>query len=210
MRCAVIFLLGVSTALITQEVSAKTLSKEEVEALWDSFLRQETYSPITDPNDKRITASEKREGYLWGFFGLSDGGGWDIEGHLEAEVSIQEGLLQLYSRGSTKWSPGFMVPPIAAIEPRYDHDKYPMWEFCLILRNPIHRQKIQMLKSVPVPTQEVLHQPQFRFKPEDPSCPLGYRCPRGELSYDAKRKAAVIKIVGVLHPFSVEVSLHGD
>lgn len=170
--------------------------------MWEDHLRGEQYRPMGPNNEKVIIAMEQGEGYLWGFFGLSDGGGWRIWGRLEAEVPIQEGLLQLYSRGATKWSPGFML-----IEPRYDRKKYPIWEFRLILRDPVHRQEVQTLKSVPVPAQEVLQHPQFRFNPDDPRCPLGHRCPRGELQYKETRKMAIVKILGILHPFSVEVLL---
>lgn len=201
------FLTVILTIMIVQGVLAKTISKEEIETLWDNLLIKEEYYPITGPNDKRIIARETGEGYLWGFFGLSTGGGWHIEGHLEAEVPIQEGLLQLYSKGATKWSPGFMFPPIGAIEPRYDREKYPIWEFLLVLRDPDDRQQIQMLKSIPVPVTEVLQHLSYKFNQDDPSCPLGQRCPRGELHYDASRNVAVVEILGIRDPFNVEVPL---
>jgi hypothetical protein len=199
--------------------SAKTLSKEEVEATWEMLLRKEEYriieylnrkylKPTTDmlSNDKTIFVREGREGFLWGFFGLSEGGGWDIEGRLEAEVSIEKGILQLYSKKTIERSPGFMFPPIGAIEPRYDREKYPIWEFRLILRNLDNRQQIQTLKSIPVPATEVLQHLSYKFNQDDPSCPLGQRCPRGELHYDASRNV-VVEILGIREPFNVEVPL---
>lgn len=200
------FLIGILTIMIVQGGLAKTISKEDIETLWDNLLFKEEYYPITGPNDKRIIARETGEGYLWGFFGLSTGGGWHIEGHLEEEVPIQEGLLQLYSKGATKWSPGFMFPPIGAIEPRYDREKYPIWEFLLVLRDPDDRRRIQILKSIPVQTTEVLQPLESqKFNQDDPLCPLGKQCPRGELQYDASRGVAIIQILGVRDPFNVEI-----
>lgn len=201
--------------------SAKTLSKEEVEATWETLLRKEEYriieylnrkylKPTTDmlSNDKTIIVREGREGFLWGFFGLSEGGGWGIEGRLEAEVNIGKSILQLYSKKTTRWSPGFMFPPIEAIEPTYDREKYPILEFRLILRDPDDRHKIQILKSIPVQATEVLqHLQSQKFNQDDPLCPLGKHCPRGELQYDASRGVAIIQILGVRDPFNVEVPL---
>jgi len=212
---AVVILITITT---TQVVWAKTLSREEAYALWEDLLRQERYQVIeySDPqkttpsyiestNDNRIEVKERRGAYLGGFFGMSNGGGWNLRGYLEAEVPVHEYFLQLYSKATIKWSPGF---DLFLIESRYDRKKFPIWEFLLILRNAVHRQEIQILKLVPVPPQEVLQHPQFRFNPNDLSCPLGQRCPRGELRYDGERKVVVIQILGVRNPFSVEIPLN--
>lgn len=198
---------------------AKTLSREEVDALWEELLQNERYEMITFSSrsptpiiykfneEKRLGVDGANQGYLWGLLwgDLSDGGGWEIEGRLEAEISIDRGILQLYSKSTIKWSPSFAFFWM----PSYNPQKYPVWEFHLILRDPVRRQEIQTIKAVPVPPQEVLQQPQFRFNPDDPSCPLGQRCPRGELHYNSIEKMATIRISGVLNPFSVEVPIPG-
>ncbi len=92
-------------------------------------------------------------------------------------------------------------------EIRYDRKKYPIWEFRLILRNPTQREEIRTLKSVPVSSVDVLMSPWFRLHPDDPQCPHGERCPRGELKYEAERRLVMIRIEGVRDPFSVPVPL---
>ncbi|NOY84430.1 MAG: hypothetical protein GXO96_06355 [Nitrospirae bacterium] len=206
-RRGLILLMIFTLAFAPQYGFSKVLSKEEVNAKWEDLLRKEQYRPTVAPNhDNVIIVHEQGEAYLLGFFGLSSGGGWRIGGRLQAEIQIQEGLLQLYSRGSTKWSPGFGFP-IIGIEPRYNRKKYPIWEFRLILRNLARREEIHTIKTIPVPTQEVLQHPQFRFNPDDPPCPLGYWCPRGELKYEATQKIAIVNILGTLNPFRVDIPL---
>lgn len=183
---------GCAVLLMGTGSVAATLSHEEVEALWEGLLKKEEYrsieylnrkyeAPTTDKklDEPKIIVIEGREAYLWGFFGMSEGGGWAIKGQLEAETSVPEGLLQLYSKASTYWWPGFIL-----IEPWYDLDKYPKWEFRLILRNPVRRQEIQTLKAIPVPPKEVIRGlPGAKGipPPGEELCPLGQRCPRGEL-----------------------------
>jgi hypothetical protein len=192
---------------------AKTLSLEEVGALWEQLLRDERYEAIqlfrsesSSPTlykfkDKRITVQEARGGYLWGLFGLSDGGGWEIDGRLEAEVPIEAGLLQLYSKATSKWRPGFAFIWM----PGYDPNKYPIREFRLILRHPIRRKEIRPLKSISVSPEEVLS----TENPDGTSAKelLGQRIPRGELQYDKARRVAVMKILGLHNPITLEVPI---
>jgi hypothetical protein len=200
--------------LMVGDAAAKTLSKEEVDAMWEDLLRQEQYraiaylnrrysTPTSDSptNDKAIVVIEGREGYWWGLGGLSEGGGWVIKGQLEAEVPIKEAILQLYSKGTSKWSPGFLFIWM----PGYDPNQYPQWEFRLILRGAPNRQQIHTLKSIFLQPGDVL--PTFDEKGSSIKELLGQRIPRGELRYDAARQVAVIKILGVHHPTSVEVPL---
>jgi hypothetical protein len=64
-----------------------TLSREEVEDLWERLLREERYEVVeflspgsSDPtsryrtDNRTIKVMDGRAGYLWGRFGLSDGG----------------------------------------------------------------------------------------------------------------------------------------
>ena len=188
---------------ISAECAAKALSREQVDQQWEAFLREENYwaiqflnpkleAPTLDraTDDRTIHVSDAREGLLWGFFGLSDGGGWQIEGRLEDEVRTDQGILHLYSKATTKWFPGFWW----ILMPWYDLDKWPQWEFRLVLRNPGDRRKIRVLKSVQVPPQEVIH----------PN-PRGLRTPRGSLQYDRARRLAIMEILGVHHPVRLEV-----
>lgn len=217
----------VCSIMLAATVSAEVLSRQEVEAQWESLLRREEYKSISyeirPPSPhiydtaedylkedylknfrNRIEVSEGRGGYLWGIFGLSYGGGWELKGQLEDQVATSEGLLQLFSKAATKWSPGF--EPLF-IEPHYDRQKFPEWQMILILRDTVQREVVRMLNSTPFPPQEVLQHPQYKFHPDDPPCPLGQRCPRGQLSYDPARKVATIRILGLRSPVTVDVPL---
>src|SRR2546427_8138612 len=151
----------VSVFLLLATPASARLSKEEVDSLWEQLLRDERYEAIGfyghDPNpsiyrytDKTIRVHEARKGYLGGLFG--SGGGWEVIGDLEAEVSTDRGILQVYSKQTKKWAPGFGV----LWEPTYDNEKYPMWEFRLIVRDPSRRQDLRLLKSVFFSPKDVL------------------------------------------------------
>ena len=228
-RWVVVALGIVPCMLMAADGVAKTLSREEVDALWEELLKNGEYKAISywssNPDstpaihdlidDKEIIVKESREGLLWGFFGLSNGGGWEIKGRLEAEIARGVDLLQLYSKAISKWSPGFAFFWM----PGYNREEYPIWEFRLIRRDSLSQQAIQTLKSIPVPPKEVIkgirsarkgdkgETVQYIYPPGEEACPVGQRCPRGELSYDSKGKKAIIRILGVYHPFTVEVPL---
>lgn len=217
-----VFVACVGSIMLAENVFAGVLSRQEIEAQWDALLRREEYKVVTyltsSPNPhiydtsaedseifrNRIEVSEARGGYLWGFFGLSNGGGWRISGQLEDEIATSEGVLQLYSKTASKFSPSF---ELLFIESHYDRWKYPEWEMILILRDPVRRETVRTLHSTPFPPQEVLQHPQYKFHPDDPPCPLGQRCPRGQLSYDPARKVSTIRILGLRSPLTVEVPL---
>jgi hypothetical protein len=190
--------------------TANTLSKEDAEQLWEQLVMDERYEAMffssSSPSvsdftkERELSVRDARESYMWGLLGaLSGGGGWHIDGHLEAEVAIQDGLLQLYSKATSKWSPGFLI----IWEAGYDPKQYPQWEFRLILRDALKRQRIQTLKSVFLSSGDVL--PTFDEKGHSIKELVGQRVPRGELRYDAASQMAVIKILGVHNPMSVEV-----
>src|SRR5258705_12305114 len=113
--------------------------------------------------------------YLRGLFGLSDGGGWALRGQLEAEIAIREGVLQLYSKVTIRWRPGFAFIWM----PSYDPKKHPFWEFRFIARHPTRRQHIRVLKSVVLSPGDVLP----TGNPDGTSVKelIGQRIPRGEL-----------------------------
>jgi hypothetical protein len=190
-----------------------TLSREEVDGLWEQLLREERYEALSfegsrssTPNvhkfkEKRIVVYEAGEGYLWGLFGLSDGGGWRIEGQLEVEIPIEQGVLQLYSKETSKWRPGLAVVWM----PGYDPNKYPIREFRLILRDLVRRQQIQPLKSFSVFPEAVL--PTDNSDGTSVTELLGQRIPRGELQYDKARHVAVMKILGLRNPITLEVPI---
>ncbi len=193
---------------------AEVLSREEVDGLWEQLLREERYEAIQYLNrrystptthsptrDKRIVVTEGREGYLGGFFGLSEGGGWDIRGQLEAEIPIEQAILQLYSKETIQWLPGFAFFWMAD----YDTKKYPIREFRLLLRHPIRRQEIRTLKSIPVAPGEVLP----TQNPDGTSVKelIGQRIPRGEVQYDEARQVGVVQILGLHKPITVEVPI---
>lgn len=200
----IVLVATVALVLLVQLGAPKTLSKEELDTLWEEMVRREDYRSI-EYHDRgtssmptsgtifegMISVQEAREVNLWAFFGLSGGGGWEIDGRLEAEVPIEAGLLQLYSKAITYWVPGFLLSGAW-----YDDTQYPIWEFRLLLRDPVQRQKIQILKRTPIDAGDVILPP-----------PLGERTPRGELRHDAARQVAVVQISGVHHPMSVEVPL---
>lgn len=205
--------------LMAEACMAEILSKQEVDVMWEELLRNEQYkaiqylnrrysTPTSDSptDDKKIIVQEGREGHLGGLFGLSEGGGWKIDGKLEGEVLTKAGVLQLYSKGVSHWSPGFVFPVLGIIwYPGYDPKHYPIWEFRLILRNPVERLQIQALRSVFLQPGDVL--PTFDERGHSIKELVGQRVPRGELRYDSARQVAVIQILGVHHPVSVEVPL---
>ncbi|MDH5738963.1 MAG: hypothetical protein OEY77_01410 [Nitrospira sp.] len=198
-------MLGILLALVFLEGALwkPTHSRDEMEAWWEDNLRREQYGSVAGISDNWVEVRDN-EGYLWGFFGLSDWGGWEIRGRLDGEVPTQGNLLELYALSVTRWEPGF---DWLLLEPRYDIDQYPLWQVRLIVRNLAHREQVRAIKTVPIPAREALQHWQSTFKPEDPPCPVGYWCPRGELSYDAARRIAVIKILGVLTSVTVEVPI---
>jgi len=179
------------------------LTGEEVNAMWEDFLRKEQYRQFGFTQESkfdapmlgnRIVVGEYRGGYLGGFFGLSEGGGWNIVGGLEDEVAVSQGILQLYVKETVKRSPGldlfFLV-----IQADYDKKKYPIYEFRLILRNPGNREQVKTLKSINLPKEEVIE----RLYAE--------KRPRGEIDYDSEKKVAIIRINSIRNPFSVKVPL---
>ena len=216
-RPMVVLASGLVFVLMAESSVAKTLSKDDVDTIWEQLLQQEQYraieylnrkysNPTSDfpTDDKSIVVQEGREGYLWGFFGLSEGGGWTMEGRLEAELPIKEGLLQLYSKATIKWSPGFAFIWMSG----YDPQQYPQWEFRLIQRDAVNRQQVHTLKSVFLQPGDVL--PTFDEKGHSIKELVGQRVPRGELRYDQTRNVTVIQILGVHHPVSVEVPLREE
>ncbi len=209
--------LGVMLVVWPLVGSAQTLSRDEVDSLWEQLLREERYQgihfhsgpggpSIADLREQRvgrihhapeISVQDSREGYLGGLLG--SGGGWHVRGQLEAEVPIEGGLLQLYSKETSKWSPGFAFIWM----PGYDPKKYPLREFRLLLRHPRRRQEIRILRSLEVAPDEVL----ATENPDGTSVKelIGQRIPRGELRYDAGRKVAIVQILGLHKPITVEV-----
>src|SRR5262245_55968704 len=192
-----------------------TLSRADVEALWEQLLVEERYEAIqyfyrpSEPkifrfpdSHRELVVQEAREGLLWGLLdGLGTGGGWEVSGQLEAEASAASGILQLYSKASSKWSPGFAFVWM----PGYDGKKYPIWEFRLVLRNPNDRRQVRKLKSVEFGPGDVV--PTVN---EDGSAIkefIGQRVPRGELTYDEARGLAIIRVLGLRSPISVEVPI---
>lgn len=188
--------------IMVVQAAAKSLSREEAEALWDNLVIAERYVALSfdvragsNPREYHtkeniLQVQDLREGFLWGFWGMSGGGGWDIEGRLEQKVETDQLVLQLYSKATRKWHPSFWWFWMSG----YDPEKWPQWEFRLILRNLSDRRQIRMLKSVQLPPQEVLH----------PN-PVGQRTPQGSLQYDRARRVAIIEILGVHHPVRLEV-----
>jgi hypothetical protein len=171
-------------------------------------LREERYEVVeflnpqsSTPTSRFVSDSKGREGYLWGLFGLSDGGGWAIRGQLEAEIPIEQGVLQLYSKETIRWRPGFAFIWM----PGYDPKKYPIREIRLVFRDRVRRQEIRPLKSVSVSPEEVLR----TENPDGTSVKelIGQRIPRGELQYDKARRVAIMKILGLHNPITLEVPI---
>lgn len=196
-------MLCFSLLVVPQEGFSKILSIEEVDAIWENFLRKEKYWQFAVTRyskvdatmfGNRIIVSELRGGYLGGLFGLSEGGGSTIAGGLEAEVATAEGILQLYVKQTVKTSPGLDLFFIV-IQADHDKKKYPIYEFRLILRDTREREQIKTLKSINLPKEEVF-------------VPLySERRPRGKIDYDPEKKVAVVRIESIRNPFSVEVPL---
>ena len=196
-------------------VQGGTLSRADVDTLWERLLVEERYEAIqyfygpAEPNvyrfpdsHRELVVQEAREGLLWGLFGgLGAGGGWRVSGRLEAEALSSMGMLQLYSKASSKWSPGFATFWM----PDYDEKKYPTWEFRLVLRNPNDRRQVQKVKSIEFGPGDII--PAFN---EDGSPVLerrGQRVPRGELTYDQTRGVAIIRVLGLRAPITLEVPI---
>lgn len=194
-----------------------TLSKAEVNALWEQLLLEERYDAIwyiyrssqpkvfryPDPH-RELVVQETREGLLWGLFGeLGTGGGWKVAGQLEAEAPSPAGILQLYSKASSKWSPGFAFVWM----PGYDDTKYPTWEFRLVLRNPNDRRQVRKIKSIEFGPGDVI--PEFNKDGSPVKERLGQRIPRGELAYDQARGVAILRVLGLRSPISVEMPIDG-
>ena len=190
-----------------------TLSKAEVDILWEKLLVEERYEAIwfidrsSRPNvfqfpdsHRELVVQETREGLFWGLLGsLGTGGGWKVSGQLEAEATSPSGILQLYSKASSKWSPGFAFVWM----PDYDDKKYPIWEFRLVLRDPKERRQVRKVKSIEFGPGEVI--PEFNDDGSPVKERRGQRFPRGELTYDQARGVAIVRVLGLHSPMSVEV-----
>ncbi len=176
--------------------SRKPMSREEIQQLWDEFVREERYQLIAFLNPKSqevnesginssggIVIEDRREGYLGGLFGVSRGGGWKIEGRLLAEVPIEGGLWQLYAKRVTQWSAslGKMVDAV----PKDSVS----WEFQLISRNPMNQIEVRELKSFALPANAI---------------PTAVT-PQGLLRYDANQHQVWIVISGALAKPHVEL-----
>jgi hypothetical protein len=192
-----------------------TLSKVEVNALWEQLLVEERYEAIwyidrsSQPNvfqfpdsHRELVVQETREGLLWGLFGsLGTGGGWKVSGQLEAEAASPSGRLQLYSKASSKWSPGFAFVWM----PGYDDKKYPTWEFRLVLRNPNDRRQVRRIKSIEFGPVDVI--PEFNEDGSPVKERRGQRFPRGELTYDQTRGVAIVRVLGLRTPITLDVPI---
>jgi len=200
---------------IPSSAQGGTLSKVEVNALWEQLLVEERYEAIwyidrpSQPNvfqfpvsHRELVVQETREGLLWGIFGsLGTGGGWKVSGQLEAEETSPSGILQLYSKASSKWSPGFAFVWM----PDYDDKKYPTWEFRLVLRNPNDRRQVRKLKSVefgPGDVVSTVNNDGSAIKEF-----IGQRVPRGELTYDGARGLAIVRVLGLRAPITFEAQI---
>lgn len=182
----------------------KPLSRAEVDAQWEDLLRREDYravgysnpessqpthdKPFTEPGlEHNIWVQEQREMNGWSWFGLSGSGGWYVRGRREAELLIPAGVVQLYIKETTYWSPGFLLT-----EAGYDLTKYPAVEFRLVLRDPVHRQQMRVLHSVMAgPTQ----------------WSAGFPGPDGTVAYDAARHVVGLEIHSLSPPLRVEVAV---
>src|SRR5258705_12235573 len=94
-----------------------TLSKAEVDALWEQLLLEERYEAIqyfyrsSQPSvfrspDRELLVQATRECLLWCLFGeLRTGCGWKVSRRLEAEEPSASGRLQLYSNATSKLFP---------------------------------------------------------------------------------------------------------
>ena len=190
-----------------------TLSKAEVDALWDQLLVEERYValqffyqppyPHVYPSrNHELWVQEAREGLLWGLFGsLGTGGGWKVSGQLEAEAASPSGTLQLYSKASSKWSPGFAFVWM----PGYDDKKYPTWEFRLVLRNPSDRRQVRTIKSIEFGPGDVI--PEFNEDGSPVKERRGQRFPRGELTYDQTLGLAIVRVLGLRAPITLDVPI---
>jgi hypothetical protein len=166
-----------------------------------AYLNKKSSKPTTyrSPKDKTLDVIEGREGHLGGLLG--EGGGWQIRGRLEAEVPTDVGLLQLYSKSSAKWSPGFATIWMEG----YDPKKYPIREFRLILRDHQARREIHTLKSVSIPPMAVRSQSNPDGSPVQEF--RGRGIPFGKLEYDTTRRVATVQIIGLHDPITFEVSI---
>jgi hypothetical protein len=205
----------VLACLAPAHAQGKTLSKAEVDTLWEQLLVEERYValqyfyqppyPNVYPSRSReFLVQEAREGLLWGIFGsLGTGGGWRVSGQLEAEAPSPSGILQLYSKASSKWSPGFALVWM----PGYDDKKYPTWEFRLVLRNPNDRRQVRKIKSIEFGARDVI--PEFNEDGSPVKERRGQRFPRGELAYD-QRGVAIVRVLGLRVPITSEVPIDGQ
>jgi hypothetical protein len=89
----------------------------------------------------------------------------------------------------------------------YDPKKYPTWEFRLVLRDPNDRRQVRKIKSIEfgpgdvAPTENADGTAVKEF--------IGQRVPRGELAYDQARGLAIVRVLGLRSPISVEVPIDG-
>src|SRR4029453_3778147 len=104
-RCLPRIMLLAALVVLCQTPAAAqggTLSKGEVDALWEQLLVEERYVAIQyfyqppHPNvypsrSRELWVQEAREGLLWGLLGT--GGGWKVSGQPESEARHTPGLL---------------------------------------------------------------------------------------------------------------------
>lgn len=199
---AISFLLHSVGVFLAANGCSSASSRDELEALWGELLREERYEivafhrasskPMVVPTDDQTLVVEDRRGaYLWGLWGVSGGGGWQIRGRLEEELSISNGVIQLYSKSSKKWSPGFLF-----YEGGYNTEKYPAWRFLLIFRDGTNRKQIETLWATEVGPEAVV-----------PATQPGERHPSGKLRYDPGERTATVTILGVKDPITAEVPI---
>ena len=176
-------------------ITAKTpWNRKEIDNMWEQLISAEQYeiiqfldghsaNPATHVQSRSntILLEDRREAYGWGLF---KGGGWTVKGQLESELPVEGGIWQLYSKAVIRWSPGLLQPSY----------KDRTWEFQLILRNAVNRQKITQLQSVIIPEADILNE----------GIPAEMVL-KGQLRYDESRGVVTIIIVGVKNPLEIKV-----
>jgi hypothetical protein len=177
----------------------KSMTREEIQKVWDELVREESYQSIAFLNTKYqevtesglspsggIVIEDRRAGYLGGLFGFSRGGGWRIEGRLVAEVPIEGGLWQLYAKRVTEWSSS--LGELVDATPKDSAS----WEFQLLSRNPMNRSELRELKSFVLPADAVL-----------PGV-----TPQGLLRYDvAQHQVWIVISGGLVKPFVHQIPI---
>jgi hypothetical protein len=89
--------------------------------------------------------------------------------------------------------------------PGYNDKKYPIWEFRLVLRNPNDRRQVRKIKSIEFGPSNVI--PAFNEDGSPVKERRGQRFPRGELTYDQVRGVAIVSVLGLRAPMTVEVPI---